>query len=235
MHCGIKAAADALDLAVLAADTPASAAALFTTNLAQAAPVTVSRRHIERTQGVARAVVVNSGCANACTGAQGLAHARQMAEETAAAVGCAAEEVLVASTGVIGVALKIERVVAGIQAAALALARSNGSDAARAIMTTDPFPKEHAVAVQTPRGSFTVGGAPWLRSGPWRADLAPHRASVRCGGPAKARPYIAPISHVARTTCSPQPREGSPRRRASGRAPCTAASRLPRPRWTSRS
>ena len=158
VHCGIKAAADALDLAVLAADTPASAAALFTTNLAQAAPVTVSRRHIERTQGVARAVVVNSGCANACTGAQGLAHARQMAEETAAAVGCAAEEVLVASTGVIGVALKIERVVAGIQAAALALARSNGSDAARAIMTTDPFPKEDAVTVQTLRGSFSVGG-----------------------------------------------------------------------------
>jgi glutamate N-acetyltransferase/amino-acid N-acetyltransferase len=158
VHCGIKAASSALDLAVLAADTPASAAALFTTNLAQAAPVTISRQHIERTHGVARAVVVNSGCANACTGAQGLAHARQMAEATAAAIGCAPEEVLVASTGVIGVALKIDRVLAGIQAAARAMARGHGGDAARAIMTTDPFPKEHAVTVQTPRGSFTVGG-----------------------------------------------------------------------------
>lgn len=158
VHSGIKAAAGALDLAVLAADTPASAAALFTTNLAQAAPVTISRQHLERTRGVARAVVVNSGCANACTGALGLGHARQMAEETAAAIGCAPDEVLVASTGVIGVTLKIDRVVAGIRAAARAMARGNGSDAARAIMTTDPFPKEHAATVQTPRGSFTVGG-----------------------------------------------------------------------------
>ena len=158
VHCGVKATPSALDLAVLAADTPASAAALFTTNLAQAAPVTISRQHIERTHGVARAVVVNSGCANACTGAQGRAHAKQMAEETAAAIGCAPEEVLVASTGVIGVTLKIDRVVAGIHAAARAMARGHGSDAARAIMTTDPFPKEHAVTVQTPRGSFTVGG-----------------------------------------------------------------------------
>ena len=158
MHCGIKAAASALDLAVIAADTSASAAALFTTNLAQAAPVTLSRQHIEGTRGVARVIVVNSGCANACTGVQGLAHARRMAEETAAAVGCAPEEVLVASTGVIGVALKIERVVAGIRAASLVLGRDRGHDAARAIMTTDPFPKEHAVTVQTSRGAFTVGG-----------------------------------------------------------------------------
>ena len=158
VHCGIKAVQSALDLAVLVSGAPASAAALFTTNLAQAAPVLISRRHIERTQGMARAIVVNSGCANACTGAEGVTHARRMAEQTAVAVGCAPEEVLVASTGVIGVALKIERVVAGIQAAALALAPNHGSDAARAIMTTDPFPKEHAVTVRTPRGSFVVGG-----------------------------------------------------------------------------
>jgi glutamate N-acetyltransferase/amino-acid N-acetyltransferase len=158
VHCGIKAAASALDLAILAADGPASAAALFTTNLAQAAPVTLSRRHIDQTQGTARAVVVNSGCANACTGADGLAHARMMAVETATAVGCTPEEVLVASTGVIGVALRIDRVIAGIRAAAGALSPANGSDAARAIMTTDPFPKEHAVVVETPQGAFRVGG-----------------------------------------------------------------------------
>jgi glutamate N-acetyltransferase/amino-acid N-acetyltransferase len=158
VHCGIKASPSALDLAVLAADAPTSAAALFTTNLAQAAPVVVSRGHLEQSRGIARAVVVNSGCANACTGAQGLEHARRMAEETARAVGCAPEQVLVASTGVIGVALKIDRVVTGIHAAAAAMTRAGGSDAARAIMTTDPFPKEHAVVVQTSRGAFSVGG-----------------------------------------------------------------------------
>lgn len=158
VHCGIKAAASALDLAVLAAEAPTAAAALFTTNLAQAAPVTVSKQHIERTSGMARAVVVNSGCANACTGAQGLAHATQMATATAAALGCAPEDVLVASTGVIGVALPIDRVVRGIRTAVDGMSHGSGADAARAIMTTDPFPKEHAVIVQTPRGSFTVGG-----------------------------------------------------------------------------
>ena len=158
VHCGIKAAASALDLALLAADGPASAAALFTTNVAQAAPVLVSRQHIEQTGGRARAVVVNSGCANACTGAQGLADARTMAAEAAATLGCAPEDVLVASTGVIGVGLRMDRVVPGIRRAGAALNRSEGANAARAIMTTDPFPKECAVTVRTDRGSFTVGG-----------------------------------------------------------------------------
>ena len=158
VHCGIKAAPAELDLAVLACDSLASAAALFTTNLAQAAPVTVSRQHLARTGGTARAIIVNSGCANACTGAEGLAHAKRMASETAAGVGCAAEEVLVASTGVIGVPLNIDTVAAGVRSAVAALARSRGSEAARAIMTTDRFPKEHAVAVETAGGSFTVGG-----------------------------------------------------------------------------
>jgi len=103
-------------------------------------------------------VVVNSGCANACTGDDGMANAVRMTAETAAALGCAAEEVLVASTGVIGVGLKMDRVVPGIRAAAAALARETGADMARAIMTTDPFPKECAVEVTTPRGTFRVGG-----------------------------------------------------------------------------
>ena len=160
VHCGIKASPSALDLAVLAADAPAAAAALFTTNLVQAAPVTLSRQHLDRAGGTARAVVVNSGCANACTGAQGFAHATQMASETARALGCAPEQVLVASTGVIGVALKIDRVVAGIRSAAAAMSRDAGAGAAaaRAIMTTDPFSKDYAVTVETSHGSFTVGG-----------------------------------------------------------------------------
>ncbi len=158
LHCGIKATAGALDLAVLATDEPATAAGLFTTNLAKAAPVLVSQRHLSSTNGRTRAVVVNSGCANACTGDQGMADAVRMTAETAAALGCAAEEVLVASTGVIGVGLRMDRLVPGIRAAAAALARETGAEMARAIMTTDPFPKECAVEVVTPRGTFRVGG-----------------------------------------------------------------------------
>jgi glutamate N-acetyltransferase/amino-acid N-acetyltransferase len=158
LHCGIKAAATSLDLTVLAADANAAAAGLFTTNLAQAAPVLVSKRHLDRSGGFARAIVVNSGCANACTGAQGMADADRMAAEVASGLGCGPELVLVASTGVIGVNLKMDKVVPGIRTAVPALARGKGSEAARAIMTTDPFPKEHAVTVQTAAGAFAVGG-----------------------------------------------------------------------------
>jgi glutamate N-acetyltransferase / amino-acid N-acetyltransferase len=158
LHCGIKAAATSLDLTVLAAEGNASAAGIFTTNLAQAAPVLVSKRHLERSAGVARAIVVNSGCANACTGVQGMRDADRMAAEVAAGLGCSPEHVLVASTGVIGVNLRMDKVVNGIHAAVPALARGKGSETARAIMTTDPFPKECAVSVQTGRGSFKVGG-----------------------------------------------------------------------------
>jgi glutamate N-acetyltransferase/amino-acid N-acetyltransferase len=158
LHCGIKANANALDLAVIVADSAASAAGLFTTNLAQAAPVLVSKQHLARTAGIARAIVVNSGCANACTGDQGMADAARMATDVANALGCHPNDVLVASTGVIGVNLKIDRVSSGIRGAIAALARGKGSETARAIMTTDPFPKEHAVTVQTAHGSFIVGG-----------------------------------------------------------------------------
>ena len=158
LHCGIKAAPQALDLTVIAADEAASAAGLFTTNLAQAAPVLVSKQHLVRSGGTARAIVVNSGCANACTGAQGLADATRMVSEVAAALGCDPKEVLVASTGVIGVNLKMDRVSSGIRSAMTALARGKGSETARAIMTTDPFPKECAVSVHTSRGTFAVGG-----------------------------------------------------------------------------
>jgi glutamate N-acetyltransferase/amino-acid N-acetyltransferase len=155
---GIKKKAGALDLAVIAADRVVPTAALFTTNLAQAAPVLVSKRHLDATSGMARAVIVNAGCANACTGDSGLANATRMTKEVASAIGCDTEQVLVASTGVIGVALPMDKVVTGIGTAARALARDRGNDTALAIMTTDPFPKEHAVTVDTAAGTFTVGG-----------------------------------------------------------------------------
>ena len=151
---GIKKKPGALDLVVIAADRPVPAAGLFTTNLAQAAPVLVSKQHLEAAAGRARAVVVNAGCANACTGAEGLANATRMTADVATALGCAPEQVLVASTGVIGVGLPMDKVTAGIAQATAALARGRGSDAALAIMTTDPFPKEYAVTVHTAAGSF---------------------------------------------------------------------------------
>lgn len=157
LSCGIKASGKP-DLALVVSDLPACAAGVFTMNLAKAAPVLVSQEHLLAASGQARAIVTNSGCANACTGPQGLSDAREMARLTAAEVGCAVEQVLVASTGVIGVNLKMDRLREGIPKAAAALAANGGGDAARAIMTTDPFPKDYAVEVVTDMGTFCVGG-----------------------------------------------------------------------------
>ena len=156
---GIK-ANGGLDLALLVSDVPAQAAAVFTTNLAIAAPVVVSREHLARSGGAARAVVVNSGCANACTGDEGLQVARDMAFETARLVNCPAEQVLVASTGVIGVALPIQKLRSGLPAAfdALGADAAHGALAARAIMTTDPFPKESAAQIAIGGRDVRIGG-----------------------------------------------------------------------------
>jgi glutamate N-acetyltransferase/amino-acid N-acetyltransferase len=158
VSAGIKANGNP-DLALLVSDTPATAAAVFTISRAQAAPVLVSQEHLSRTRGVARAVVVNSGCANACTGDAGLQVARDMATETAALVGCPVEQVLVASTGVIGVSLSMDRVRRGLPVAFRALAADQGPMAARAIMTTDLFPKEAAAKVTLAGdATITIGG-----------------------------------------------------------------------------
>src|SRR5205085_9049994 len=117
---GIK--AQGLDLGLLVSDRPATASAVFTTNRAQAAPVLVSRDHLARTGGVARAIIVNSGCANACTGDDGLHVAREMTSEMARLIGCPSEQVLVASTGVIGVALGIDKIRRALPGAVDALA-----------------------------------------------------------------------------------------------------------------
>jgi glutamate N-acetyltransferase/amino-acid N-acetyltransferase len=157
VSAGIK-ANGGLDLALLVSDTPATAAAVFTINRAQAAPVVVSREHLERSGGVARAVIVNSGCANACTGNDGMHVARAMAAEAARVVGCPVEQVLVASTGVIGVALPLDKVRSGLTAALRALGADQGAAAARAIMTTDPFPKEAAARTSIGGRDVSVGG-----------------------------------------------------------------------------
>jgi len=156
VSAGIK-ASGAPDLALIVPDRPASGAALFTTNQVQAAPVTVSREHLTKSGGRVAGVLVNSGCANACTGTSGLAVARASAGRLASALGCPSEQILVASTGVIGVGLQLDAVEAGIGRAMGALAR-DGHPAARAIMTTDLGPKEAAAHVETADGAFSVGG-----------------------------------------------------------------------------
>jgi glutamate N-acetyltransferase/amino-acid N-acetyltransferase len=138
LHCGIKKNGRP-DLGLMVADGDVPAAAVFTRNRVRAAPVELSEANLRA--GLARAVIVNSGNANACTGARGVSDAAAMAEFTARALGCDAKRVLVASTGVIGAPLPIERVVEGIPHAAARLAPDGLTDFCHAIMTTDRFEK----------------------------------------------------------------------------------------------
>lgn len=160
VYAGIKPPTHAwpLDVMVMMADRAVSAAAVFTTNRTQAAPVVVSRANLEKSGGRAKAIVCNSGCANACTGDAGMDVARATVEFVARHVGCAPEEVLVASTGVIGVDLSLQKVQDGVTRALAVLSREAHHNAMLAIMTTDPFPKEAAVKVETAGGTFHVGG-----------------------------------------------------------------------------
>lgn len=177
VHAGFRADPDRLDMALVVADEPCAAAATFTTNVFCAAPVRVSREHLSEggpgapSYGCARAVVVNSGIANAATGERGLQAARDTAALVGDAVGCPANEVLVASTGVIGQHLRLEPFGEGVPAALAALRaqtddaarEAGGAQAARAIMTTDTRPKHLAVSFPGddfgyPDTMFTVGG-----------------------------------------------------------------------------
>jgi glutamate N-acetyltransferase/amino-acid N-acetyltransferase len=157
ISAGIKANGNP-DLALIVSDAVAQTAAVYTTNKVLAAPVVVSKEHLERSGGMARAIVVNSGCANSCTGDTGMRDARAMAEETARLVGCPVEQVLVASTGVIGVALPMDKVRSGIPAAFGALGADQGPAAARAIMTTDLAPKEAAARITIGGREASIGG-----------------------------------------------------------------------------
>ena len=164
VHAGFRDDPDRLDMALVVADEPAACAATFTQNVFCAAPVAVSREHLEDgSHGIARALVVNSGCANAATGDLGLENARETAAIVGDAIGCPTHEVMVASTGVIGVHLDMSAFATGVPLAQAALSREGGAAAARAIMTTDTHSKECAVSFtlcdEAYEGStFTVGG-----------------------------------------------------------------------------
>ena len=140
------------DVALVHSTAPAVGGAMFTRNKVQAACLQVNRAHLAAADP--QAVVINSGVANAATGEQGYANAVATAEHAAQQLGLAPEQVLVLSTGVIGVQLPLDRLLAGIDAATAALSPGGGDDAAGAIMTTDTRPKEAAVVGD----GFTVGG-----------------------------------------------------------------------------
>lgn len=145
VQAGFLKGGDRPDFALIAADEPCACAGVFTRNRFAAAPVAVSRDHLNRSGSRARAVIVNAGIANAATGDRGVETARAACALAASALGCAPEEVLIAETGVIGVHVPMQPFEEGIPAACAALSRSGGAHAARAIMTTDTRPKECAV------------------------------------------------------------------------------------------
>jgi glutamate N-acetyltransferase / amino-acid N-acetyltransferase len=139
--CGLK--KHGLDLGLIVSETPASAACVFTTNLVKAAPILVSQRHLRRSAGKMRAIIVNSGNANCVTGAAGLAASKQTAAALARAMGCRTEQTLVCSTGVIGLPLRVERILRAIPKLRVEGSATPGAfeQFARAIMTTDTRPK----------------------------------------------------------------------------------------------
>ena len=175
IHCGIKESGKA-DLGIIACQMGAKAAAVFTTNKVVAASVTVSKRHVKNP--LINAVIVNSGSANACTGEQGVSNAIKMCEETAKQLDVAdPHRVLVASTGIIGEQVPIQKITAGISKAAGRLSDSarSGLDFARAIMTTDTRPKQAVREIVISGKNVTIAGA--VKGA---GMIAPNMATMLC-------------------------------------------------------
>ena len=171
IHSGIKSDPTKPDLMVLCSEQPCTVAATFTRNLFAAAPVVLDRERVAT--GKARAIVANSGNANACTGAIGLDNARQMASWAGEKLNVPADEVLVASTGVIGVHLPMRAIQGGL--AKLSIGPEGGLEAARGIMTTDTQPKHIAVEFEVDGQKVRVGG---IAKG--AAMIHPNMATMLC-------------------------------------------------------
>ena len=154
VRAGIK--TEGKDMALIYSEVPAVSAGVFTKNVVKAACVLLNRDRVPSSS--MRAIVVNSGNANACTGEQGMQDARTMAAETARLLSIREDDVLVASTGIIGRRLPMDKVTAGIAQAVQSLSREGGSDAAQAIMTTDTRPKETFVQFKIGGSEITIAG-----------------------------------------------------------------------------
>ncbi|MBQ9986452.1 MAG: bifunctional glutamate N-acetyltransferase/amino-acid acetyltransferase ArgJ [Oscillospiraceae bacterium] len=155
IHCGIRKNKTKRDVALIASEVPAAAAAVYTTNLVKGAPLTVTKNHIAN--GIAQAVICNSGNANTCN-ADGIEVAEKMSELTANELGIRADDVVVASTGVIGQPLDITPIATGLPALAAGLSADGGEAAAEAIMTTDTVKKEIAVEFEVGGKTCKIGG-----------------------------------------------------------------------------
>ncbi len=161
------------DLALISSSTPARTVALFTSNQVKGAPVLVSMEHAR--SGVAQAIVANSGCSNVCTGEQGIRDAREMTRIVGDLLRIPPAHVLVASTGVIGVPLPMDRVRAALPKLAKALSPQGGRAAAEAILTTDTRTKEVALRVDVDGRSVTIGA---MAKG--AGMIEPHLATMLC-------------------------------------------------------
>jgi glutamate N-acetyltransferase / amino-acid N-acetyltransferase len=177
------------DLSLIYSSTPARAAAVFTSNQVKGAPVMVSSEHVRG--GQAQAIVASSGCANVCTGEQGIADAREMTRLVGDLLRIPAGHVLVAATGVIGIPLPMDKIRAALPNLVKSLSPQGGRAAAEAIMTTDTHPKEAAVRVEVGGRPVTIGG---IAKGV--AMLEPHLATMFCfvaSDAAVARGALAPV------------------------------------------
>ena len=155
VHCGIRKNKSKRDLGMIFCEKRCTAAAVYTTNLVQSSPITVTKQHLS--DGFAQAVIVNSGNANTCN-ADGEKKAKKMCQLTADVLGIQPEDVIVASTGVIGQILPIEPIESSIGTLAQALSREGATDAAEAIMTTDTVKKEAAIKTEIGGKTVTIGG-----------------------------------------------------------------------------
>ena len=155
IHCGIRKNRDKKDLSLIFSEVPASAAAVYTTNLVKGAPLTVTKKHLEN--GVAQAVICNSGNANTCN-ADGIMIADKMCELISDKLGISSDDVVVASTGVIGQPLDIEPIKAGMSELAGGLSYDGSSSASEGIMTTDTHQKEIAVEFELSGKTCRIGG-----------------------------------------------------------------------------
>jgi glutamate N-acetyltransferase/amino-acid N-acetyltransferase len=171
VRCGIK--SQGKDLALIVSDVPATVAGMFTTNRAAAPCVRYSRHVIEA--GIARAIVANSGNANAATGEEGFVDNVRMAQKVAQLLECPPAQVVTASTGIIGHRLPVEKIETGIEQAMLELSPEGGSAAAEAIMTTDTVPKAEAICLKLPEGEVRIGG---IAKG--AGMIAPNMATMLC-------------------------------------------------------
>lgn len=155
IHCGIRKNRSKRDLALIYSETPATAAAVYTTNLVKGAPLTVTKKHLS--DGIAQAVICNSGNANTCN-ADGIEIAEKMSDIAASALGIKATDIVIASTGVIGQPLDITPIANGISPLVSSLSASGSKEAAEAIMTTDTVVKEIAVEFTIDSKTCHIGG-----------------------------------------------------------------------------